>query len=115
MGGEHILTDGGDDILDPLDFEQVEEYFKNFECKESKIDNRIEFEMIEKFVNAEQVSGRKRRETARLLAASEEVRISAEVAELKKYRLKQQTLADGPKIHQKVSDVEKSHASRKMA
>lgn len=113
--GEHILTDGGDDDLDTDDFEQVEEYFKDFERKESKQDNAKEFEMIEDFVHQEQISGRRRRETARLLSASEEVRISADIAELKKYRSKQQSLADGQKLHSKISDTEKSHASRKLA
>jgi signal transduction histidine kinase/CheY-like chemotaxis protein len=113
--GEHILTDGGDEDLESADFKQIEEYFKEYERKETKVDNRREFEMIESFIKYEKTSGRKRRETARLLAAGEEVRISAEVAELKKYRFRQKSLADEQKLHQKVSDAEKSHATRKMA
>jgi len=113
--GEHILTDGGDDILDSVDFKQVEVYFKEYEEKEAQIDNRREFDVIERFIKTEKTSGLKRRETARLLGASEEVRISAEVAELKKCRLRQQGLADGQKVHQKITDAERSHASRKVA
>ena len=111
---EHILTDGGDDELDVDDFEQVEEYFKAFERKETKIDSRKEFDMIEDFVQKEQLSGRRRRETARLLAASEDIRISADIAELKQYRSKEQSLEDSQKLHSKISDTEKSHASRKL-
>ena len=113
--GEHILTDGGVEDLESADLKQIEEYFKEYERKAAKFDNRREFEMIESFITDEKASGRKRRETARLLAAGEEVRISAEVAELKKYRFRQNNLADEQELHQKVSDAEKSHATRKMA
>jgi hypothetical protein len=110
---EEVLTSGGDDRMDPAFFGEVEEYFKSYELKESKTDNKKEFSKIERFIKEEKISGRKRREAARLLAASEEVRISAEVAELKAYRLKQMNLID-TKLQDKIADAEKNHASRKM-
>mmetsp|Transcript_11109 Transcript_11109/g.26194 ORF Transcript_11109/g.26194 Transcript_11109/m.26194 type:complete len:1165 (+) Transcript_11109:154-3648(+) len=112
--GEDILTNDGEEVLDPADFEEIEEYFKGFERNEVKLENRKEFEEIELFIKKEKDSGRKRRETARLLAASEEVRIAADVAELKVYRLKQQSLNGDQRLHQRIADAEKSYAKRKM-
>ena len=114
VDGEDILTSGGDEDLDPVFFKEVEEYFKVFEHKEEKVNKRNEFEKIENFIKEEKDTGRKKREAARLLAASEEVRISAEVAELKVYRLKQQVSEGDQKLHQKIADAEKSYANRKM-
>jgi signal transduction histidine kinase len=112
--GEDILTSGGDETMDPSFFEEVDEYFKVYEQKESKLQNKKEFEKIESFIKDEKVSGRKRRDTARLLAASEEVRVSAEVAELKTYRFAQGSSAGLVRLREKIADVENSHASRKM-
>jgi len=110
---EDALTSGGDEILNPAFFDEVENYFKGYELKESKVVNNKEFAKIERFIREEKVSGRKRRETARLLAACEEVRLSADVAELKVYRIKQMNLMD-TKLQDKIADAEKSHAKRKM-
>jgi len=110
---EEALTSGGDERMEPAFFGEVEEYFKSYELKESKINNNNEFAKIERFIKEEKVSGRKRREAARLLAASEELRITAEVAELKACRLQQMNLAD-TKLQDKIADAEKNHASRKM-
>ena len=112
--GEDILTSGGDETMDPSVFEEIDEYFKVYEQKESKLQNKKEFEKIESFIKDEKVSGRKRRDTARLLAASEEVRVSAEVAELKSYRFEQPSLAGLGRLRQKIADVENAHANRKM-
>ena len=112
--GESILTSGGDEAMDPAFFNEVEEYFKLFEFKETQKENRKQFEKIEGFVKEEKTMGRKRREAARLLAASEEVRIAAEVAELKAYRMKQFSAAQGGKLQEKIADAEKSYANRKM-
>jgi len=110
---EDALTSGGDEILNPAFFDEVENYFKGYELKESKAVGNKEFAKIERFIREEKVSGRKRRETARLLAACEEVRLSADVAELKVYRIKQMNLMD-TKLQDKIADAEKSHAKRKM-
>ena len=112
--GEDILTSGGDETMDPSFFKEIEEYFKVYEQKESKIENRKEFEKIESFIKDEKISGRRRRDTARLMAASEEVRVSAEVAELKSYRLKQESSAGGTGLREKITDVENSNANRKL-
>jgi len=114
VDGQDILTNGGDETLDPEFYKEIEDYFKIFEQKESKMEFRKEFENIEKFVRNEKISGRKRRESARLLAASEEVRISAEIARLKTYRLKSVSLAGDSKLQEKIADVEKSNANRKL-
>lgn len=112
--GEEILTSGGDEVMDEAMFREVTEYFKLYEANETKIDNKKEFLKIEGFIKAEKSNGRKRRETARLLAASEEVRIAAEVAELKSYRLKINSSTGDAKLQEKIADAEKAHASRKM-
>ena len=112
--GEEILTSGGDEVMDEGMFKEVLEYFKLYEVNENKVDNKKEFLKIEGFIKAEKSNGRKRRETARLLAASEEVRIAAEVAELKAYRLKINNNSGDAKLQEKIADAEKAHASRKM-
>jgi len=112
--GEEILTNDGEEVLDPTEVEEIEEHFKEFERNEVKVENRKEFGEIEYFITKEMNSGRKRRETARLLAASEEVRLAADVAELKVYRLKQQNLSGDQRLHQKIADAEKAYAKRKM-
>ena len=112
--GEDILTSGGDETMDPKFFGEVEEYFKLFEQKETKTDQNKEFSKIEDFIAMEKDNGRKRREAARLLAASEEVRVAAEVAELKVYRLKQASSGADTKLQERIADAEKSYAKRKM-
>ena len=112
--GEEILTSGGDEVMDEGMFREVQEYFKIYEVNENKIENKKEFEKIEGFIRAEKNAGRKRRETASLLAAREEVRIAAEVAELKAYRLEVTKSSGDAKLQEKIADAEKSHASRKM-
>lgn len=112
--GEDILTSGGDETMEPAFFKEIEEYFKLFEQKETKIEASKEFDKIEHFIRDEKTTGWKRREAARLLAASEEVRISAEVAELKAYRLKIVSSSADTKLQEKIADAEKSHANRKM-
>jgi len=111
--GYDILTAGGDDVMDTAFFAEVEEYFKLYEVKETQNENRKQFERIEGFVNDEKNMGRKRREAARLLAASEEVRVAADVAGLKAYRLKAQSNTGGAKLQEKIADAEKSYANRK--
>ncbi len=113
VDGEEILTSGGDEVLDEGMLREVQEYFKMYEVNETKKENKKEFEKIEVFIKTEQVIGRKRRETARLLAASEEVRIAAEVAELKAYRVRQNNSVGDAKLLQKIGDAEKAHANRK--
>ena len=112
--GEDILTGGGEETMDETMFQEVQEYFKMYEMNESKIENKKEFEKIEVFIKAEKNIGRKRREAARLLAASEEVRVAAEVAELKAYRLKLNATSGDAKLQEKIADAEKAHANRKM-
>lgn len=112
--GEEILTSGGDELVDESMFIEVQEYFKKFEANETKIENKKEFEKIEGFIKSEKNVGRKRREAARLLAASEDVRVAAEVAELKSYRLKQYSASSDAKLQEKIADAEKAHANRKM-
>ncbi len=112
--GEEILTSGGDENMDEAMFREVTEYFKVYEANENKTDNKKEFLKIEGFIKKEKASGRKRREVARLLAASEEVRIAAEVAELKRYRLQISNASGDAKLQEKIADAEKSHANRKM-
>jgi len=112
--GLSILTSGGDESMDPAFFGEVEEYFKLYEVKETQKENKKQFERIEDFIKEEKSMGRRRREAARLMAASEEVRIAAEVAELKAYRLQQVTAAQGGKLQGKIADAEKSYANRKM-
>jgi len=112
--GTDVLTSGGDLDMDPSMLAEVEEYFKLYEQRETKDENRKEFEKIEIFIRDEKDQGRKRREAARLLAASEEVRIAAEVAELKAYRLKQVASVGDTKLQEKIADAEKSYANRKM-
>lgn len=114
VDGEEILTSGGDDVMDESMLREVQEYFKTYEVNETKDENKKEFEKIEVFIKSEKIVGRKRRETARLLAASEEVRVAAEVAELKAYRLKQTNSIGDAKLLEKIGDAEKSHAKRKM-
>eukprot|EP00535_Pseudo-nitzschia_heimii_P009853 CAMPEP_0197173990 /NCGR_PEP_ID=MMETSP1423-20130617/707_1 /TAXON_ID=476441 /ORGANISM="Pseudo-nitzschia heimii, Strain UNC1101" /LENGTH=1224 /DNA_ID=CAMNT_0042622879 /DNA_START=231 /DNA_END=3905 /DNA_ORIENTATION=+ len=112
--GADILTEGGDDTMDPAFYNEVEEYFKLFEVKEDQKENHKQFEKIEDFVQEEKSMGRKRRETARLLAASEEVRIAAEFAGLKAYRMKQVSATQSGKLQEKIADAEKSYVNRKM-
>jgi len=113
--GDDILTNGGDvETLDPAFFEEVEEYFKSFEEKEHKVENKKEFQKIESFIREEKKTGKQRREEARLLAASEEVRIAAEVAELKAHRINQHFHYSQAILREKVLNAEKSHNSRKL-
>lgn len=112
--GTDVLTSGGDLDIDAAMLTEVEEYFKLYEQRETKDENRKEFEKIELFIRDEKNQGRKRREVARLLAASEEVRVAAEVAELKAYRVKAAASAGDSKLQEKIADAEKSYLNRKM-
>jgi len=112
--GGDILTSEGDEDMDPAFFEEVERYFKNYEEKEHKMESLKEFRMIEAFIKEEQVSGKNRREAARLLAASEEVRVAAELAVLKANRLGRANDANDEALREKIANAEKSHTSRKM-
>lgn len=112
--GEEILTNGGDIAMTDQMFKEVQEYFKLYEFNENKLEKKKEFEKIEGFIRAEKNAGRKRRETASLLAASEEVRVATELADLKAYRLKTSLSGGDSKLDEKIADAEKSHAKRKM-
>jgi len=114
VDGEDILTSGGDESMDESMLRDIQEYFKMYEINETKDETKKEFQKIEVFIKSEKSTGRKRRETARLLAAREEVRISAEVAELKAFRVKQRDSVGDAKLLEKIADAEKSHANRKM-
>jgi len=112
--GNDIFANGEDEGNDLEFFEEVEEYFKIYEAKELRVESIKEFERIETFINGERKTGKQRREAARLLAASEEVRVAAEVAELKAHRISQEGHASETKLREKLANVEKSHNSRKL-
>ena len=112
--GEEILTSKGEDALEDSMLNEVRHYFKRYEENEMKLENKKEFERIEAFIKNEKVNGRKRREAARLLSASEDVRVAADVAKLKAYRLRQNRSTGDAKLQEKLADAEKSHAERKM-
>lgn len=110
--GEEILVN--DEEFDSEVFAEIEEYFKDFERNEEKEENREQFEKIEPFIQEEKNSGRKLRETVRLLAQGDEVHLAAEVAELKFCRLKQKNRYGDQRLHERIVDAERTYGKRKL-
>ena len=69
---------------------------------------------MEEFILDEETSSRDRRKKARLLEASVEKRLAAEVAQLKGLRLKASKAQRDEELREKVSNAEKAYINRKM-
>lgn len=103
-----------DNFFSSENFEEVESAFRSWELEQLSRDKTNEFDMIESFVLEEQNLGRTRRKKARILAATEEVDMAKDVAELKGYRIKTAQQGSQRDLQMKVADVERSHLNRKM-
>lgn len=108
-GRKHLIGDHSD-----IACKQIEDRFKEWEEKQAKDDNKKEFQKIGEFIFDEQNLGRDRRKKARILAASEEALMAAQVAELKGYRFKSDMKSAESDLRNKIADAERSYVNRKM-
>mmetsp|Transcript_38069 Transcript_38069/g.45997 ORF Transcript_38069/g.45997 Transcript_38069/m.45997 type:complete len:1181 (-) Transcript_38069:92-3634(-) len=103
-----------DSELDDAGFKEMEDCFNACDERLSEIDRKEEFGVVEDFVLAEQRRGRSRRDKACAFQATHELKMAAEVAEIKEFRVQSKTNDSHQKLQEKIADSERAYVNRKM-
>lgn len=92
----------------------VQECFDDYDKLRTQVEEERQFVTIETFIKREQTSGAARRETARRVEAAEELRLAAEIAQLKGFRNTANMWQSQEELQRKISDAERAYFRRKM-
>ena len=104
----------GDDKENLSAIALVEGCFDDQDKKYKREEEDRQFELTETFILREQTSGRVRRAQARRVEAGEELRLAAEIAQLKGFRKSTKHLHTKEELQRKISDAERAYFNRKM-
>ncbi|KAL7540717.1 hypothetical protein ACHAWF_006778 [Thalassiosira exigua] len=96
------------------DHREMKEAFEQWEAKRREVDERKEFESVEAFVLEEQRRTLQQRKEARRGQALEEIKMAADIAEIKGFRFDSANAAQGITLQNKLSDRERAYFQRKM-
>mmetsp|Transcript_22983 Transcript_22983/g.54232 ORF Transcript_22983/g.54232 Transcript_22983/m.54232 type:complete len:1053 (+) Transcript_22983:227-3385(+) len=94
--------------------DEIKLAFEVYEQERSRSAERDEFESIERFIASEKKQGYKEREAGRRLAASEEIRLASQIAEIKGFRSRASNQNAEVSLRNRMSDMEKAYIARKL-